>query len=727
MDASGNLLLPETVSYPLSESANTLHLGFCSDGSLYYFELRNYPLFPLLYKLNPNLQPGWSAPVEIPFYWNDYISSCGIASNNSLYLAYIDFLGSVNSVDNCATMLTCINSADGSFAFPVTCVSNQIFHKEAAEILISNDKALVLWYDFTNGNFAVRGQLVNLAGTVLLEPEGRTFQYKRSGSVLNYKAVDLPLGSCYVYDLKNLYGRMKLYCQICDDNLSFLLGEDGIELNPDSNDEELLKAIIKTPENQVGILYLSQNAQDVLNLYYQVIDNNGLCLLPGKGILLKEAVTDQSYNYLMTCADGDIIIAWEETYSLLNNKIIRGQRLHNNVPLWEAGGKILKQSTPYECGLVYLGGNYLVYEDYSYYSSYSWGIRKLDASGNPDPSWLLTDYITSGIHSDLMQSCSLTGDEMAVLYFKEFIAGWYSRYDLYAQKYNSQGLPLWGNLGILLNSSEHIHPYIAGVYYGDKILYALSNFNYDEQYYSITYNLINNNGVMLWNNPESFSTEMYYLPCDFKLVTYNNDINSLLWLSNPGVNVIKINHHYVLSDGSLYYNEPVTLDQSNKGIHNLQLVNKGNYSLANYCLNKYYMEYKNSMASEGFSSSTYKSRGMDYTAISLYACKIPSEPVVTIDPLLTPVTLSCCNYPNPFNPETTISFEIPESGIVSLQIYNLKGQLIRTLINDFLPTGKQSLVWNGTDNENKPVASGVYLYKIKAGKNSTTAKMLLLK
>ncbi len=44
-----------------------------------------------------------------------------------------------------------------------------------------------------------------------------------------------------------------------------------------------------------------------------------------------------------------------KTYSLLNNKIIRGQRLHNNVPLWEAGGKILKQSTPYECGLVYLG------------------------------------------------------------------------------------------------------------------------------------------------------------------------------------------------------------------------------------------------------------------------------------------------------------------------------------------------------------------------------------
>ncbi|HNX03361.1 MAG TPA: FlgD immunoglobulin-like domain containing protein [Candidatus Cloacimonas sp.] len=752
MDASGNLLLPETVSYSLSENAISPHLGFCSDGSLYYCEMRNYPLFPLIYKLNPNLQPGWTAPVEIPFYWNYYLNTYGIATDNSLYLSYIDYLSYVDNVDNCATMLTCINSADGSFAFPVTCVSNQIFYKEADKILISADKALVLWYDFTDGDFGVKGQLVNPAGTVLLEPEGRTFQYKHSGSVLNYKVVDLPLGSCYVYELNNLYTRKKLYCQICDDNLSPLLGEEGIELNPDSNDAEWLKAIIKTPENQVGILYLSQNAQDVFSLYYQAIDNNGLCLLPGKGILLKETVTDQAYNYMMTCADGDILIAWEETYSLLYNKIIRGQRLHNNVPQWDAEGKILKQSTPYECGLVYLGTNYLVYEDYSYYYSYSWGIRKLDASGDPDPSWQLTDYITSGTHSDLMQSCSLAGDEMTVFYIKEFISGWYSRYDLYAQKYNSQGLPLWGNLGFRISSTQGSHPNVAGVYYGDKILFALSDFNNAELYFSITYNLINNNGTMNWQNIEPFSTEELYDAYNFKLETYNNDINSILWLSDRSDNDFKINHYYILSDGSLYYNTPVTLDQTAKRISNLQSVNKGSFSLATYCRNRYYMELKNypeaktnftsgKTASSPFTgkpfgysseaeknlSSAYIPKGININLTSLFTCKIPSEPVVTIDPLLTPETLSCCNYPNPFNPETTICFELSSANNVSLQIYNLKGQLIRTLLNDYLPAGKQSLVWKGTDNENNPVASGVYLYKIKAGKYSQTGKMMLMK
>ena len=151
---------------------------------------------------------------------------------------------------------------------------------------------------------------------------------------------------------------------------------------------------------------------------------------------------------------------------------------------------------------------------------------------------------------------------------------------------------------------------------------------------------------------------------------------------------------------------------------------------------KYYIEYKGaaeglqssaSNESRGLRSTASNPKGFSYEVKSLYAYKIPSEPVFTDDPLQPPATLSCCNYPNPFNPETTISFEIPKTDNVSLQIYNLKGQLIRTLVNDYLPAGKQSIVWNGTDNNNQPVASGVYLYKIKTGKYNKSAKMLLLK
>jgi hypothetical protein len=91
------------------------------------------------------------------------------------------------------------------------------------------------------------------------------------------------------------------------------------------------------------------------------------------------------------------------------------------------------------------------------------------------------------------------------------------------------------------------------------------------------------------------------------------------------------------------------------------------------------------------------------------------------------------NYPNPFNPSTKISFDIPVSSTVTLKIFNLIGQEIRTLVHGTLPAGKQELVWNGTDDAGHLLASGVYFYSLNAtpvgGGNafSEIRKMVLLK
>ncbi len=90
-------------------------------------------------------------------------------------------------------------------------------------------------------------------------------------------------------------------------------------------------------------------------------------------------------------------------------------------------------------------------------------------------------------------------------------------------------------------------------------------------------------------------------------------------------------------------------------------------------------------------------------------------------------SLTINNYPNPFNPETTISFNNPESGKVSLSVYNIKGQLVKTLIDEETPAGTHSLVWNGKDERGKNVASGIYFTKIKTVNSIQTKKMLLMK
>jgi flagellar hook assembly protein FlgD len=85
------------------------------------------------------------------------------------------------------------------------------------------------------------------------------------------------------------------------------------------------------------------------------------------------------------------------------------------------------------------------------------------------------------------------------------------------------------------------------------------------------------------------------------------------------------------------------------------------------------------------------------------------------------------NYPNPFNPSTTIKYALPMEALVTVRIYNMLGQEIKTLVNNNKPAGSYSVMWNGDDNFGNKVSSGAYIYTVKAGEYFTNKKMLLIK
>ena len=89
--------------------------------------------------------------------------------------------------------------------------------------------------------------------------------------------------------------------------------------------------------------------------------------------------------------------------------------------------------------------------------------------------------------------------------------------------------------------------------------------------------------------------------------------------------------------------------------------------------------------------------------------------------------LHLANYPNPFNPSTTISFTAKDPGHARLAIYNLKGQLVRSLLNSEVSGGKHSLAWDGRDDHGNATASGIYLYKLELNGATSSKKMLMLK
>jgi len=85
------------------------------------------------------------------------------------------------------------------------------------------------------------------------------------------------------------------------------------------------------------------------------------------------------------------------------------------------------------------------------------------------------------------------------------------------------------------------------------------------------------------------------------------------------------------------------------------------------------------------------------------------------------------NYPNPFNPSTTISFALPQAGEVTLSIFNTNGQLVKKLIAGEMNAGQHNLTWDATNEHGERVASGVYLYVIKAGEFTAQRKLVLMK
>ena len=84
-------------------------------------------------------------------------------------------------------------------------------------------------------------------------------------------------------------------------------------------------------------------------------------------------------------------------------------------------------------------------------------------------------------------------------------------------------------------------------------------------------------------------------------------------------------------------------------------------------------------------------------------------------------------YPNPFNPLTTINYDLPKDSFVRIGIYDLMGRQIKGLVNENMMAGYRSIHWNATNNLSQPVSAGLYIYTIQAGEFMKTKKMVLIK
>ena len=102
--------------------------------------------------------------------------------------------------------------------------------------------------------------------------------------------------------------------------------------------------------------------------------------------------------------------------------------------------------------------------------------------------------------------------------------------------------------------------------------------------------------------------------------------------------------------------------------------------------------------------------------------------VVATGEVSVPVAMRLKNHPNPFNPSTTIEFTVPDEGRITLQVFDIKGSLVRTLVTDqAVEPGSFSVRWDGKDDRGMDVGSGTYFYRALLGELTVTNRMTLLK
>lgn len=108
--------------------------------------------------------------------------------------------------------------------------------------------------------------------------------------------------------------------------------------------------------------------------------------------------------------------------------------------------------------------------------------------------------------------------------------------------------------------------------------------------------------------------------------------------------------------------------------------------------------------------------------------QVPAGTETDVKPIATPESFSLNqNYPNPFNPSTTIKYQLAKQTDVALTVYSVSGQLVRTLVSGAQQPGYYTIQWNGLNNAGEQVSSGVYFYRLAAGNQASTKKMMLLK
>lgn len=658
-------------NWNIDRSYNHFHQGITIDGKIFIFDIYNDQVHFIVINNDGEIE------VEIPILQDeDILQGFHVSYNDNNKINVI----SASYEDDTYYYLAQIVDLDGTMTYPIEGLQLDISPKNFHLVLASYpDKFSCLFLQTGEDRKTyLEINTYNESGTQII-PEDQT--------ILESSFVSLSWMDCsqYIEDENNIlvafvsnragYWAGEVYIQKIDQSGNLLYEEEGRYLNTYYT-HEVIRDVFINEDGFVFIIY--RIFDDISYLKCDIFDNSGEFV---RTYLLDTNVSNYAYVYHHFTESG-VIVGWKK------NNTIKILKLNQNELLWD---NPISKTFPTSNGLDFkLTDNYLLCD---YYESpgYAKFLYKFDDDGSFSPGWL------NGFNLNNIENLSW------ISRVQQANDNFYFTAQIFQVEYQLLGID--SNQQILFDDLNITMPYSG---FGIDLLI-------DENIYlayqdtiqqTVTVDKLDMAGQNIWSNNTLSSDPSYFYGIGLQKSSTNSISVITTHTENFRFASMDLDGNLVTPpDGNI-----IADGRGEKRLIDTHEMDNGQFLITwdDYCVG-------NILDGDGIGYNSICGQLYDFSALSNDENTIPSS-----------CSYQLSNFPNPFNPETTISFSIPNDSEIELTVYNIKGQKVKALLKDNFEKGVQSIVWDGFDDSFKPVSSGIYLYKLNVNEETVAVKKCLL-
>ena len=631
-----------------------------------------------------------------------------------------------------------------------------------AKIAMTSDGGCyVSWFDTRSGAYNVYLQRLDPLGYKMWAPDGLLISNNPQDTwITDYDLIcDQNDNAVLVFSDIRSGGLLKPFAYMISPNGEFLWGNNGIDISTGDSFQPS-PTLTETSDGNFVFAWISADGSQKIAL--QKISPTGQKLWGTTPVLIQSATEDYSYPAVVKSDNGQtILVHTVQTGGFPPAVRIRAHKLDTNGQLvWGTNGVMIQdngQIAFFQVPEVESDGSdgalIAWYDGRAMNNLSSSFVQRISSSGT-------LYFFANGSEGSLAAQRNKFYPQVAFNFAtQETYMFWMetepnqNQNGIYGQKFSPTGNRLWGSSGKVFiplsapntksisDLSSHMGTEMVYLFYLES---AGSGLNTKTLGFAC-----DTSGAFLWpgdivtlSNPTTEKLQMetamdVYKNC--KLVwgdkrldasgIYAQDINPLGQLGQPVIPVELTSFAATIQGNAVHLSWSTSTETNNKGFEIERLPNSKIEKFKDWELIGFV---------EGTGSTTqpvnysfmdenvqpgvyhYKLKQIDYDGTFDYSNSIEVEIILPAEFLLYQ------NYPNPFNPSTVISYQLPVSGAVTLKIYDVLGNEVITLVDDFKPAGKYEVEFNPASSNKNP-ASGIYFYQLKAGDFSETKQMLLLK